>query len=395
MSVSMTMEILTRGRVIALDYDLLDAVPLNPRRATDTVSGMDVDQVRFKVCCIANADEAAMAVRAGASAVGLVAAMPSGPGIISEEEIAAIARSVPPGVASVLLTSETDPGRIAAQQRRCGTNAVQLCRPVAPECVLALRRELAGIVFMPVVHVEDESAIDESLRLAAVADAILLDSGRMVPPDGGPVELGGTGRTHDWSTSAAICRRSPKPVFLAGGLNPDNVAAAVRAVRPYGVDICSGLRPEKMKLDAGRLSTFARTLRRVGGSGSTALAAVSILVRDYDEAIAFYRDCLGMVVFEDTPLNEEKRWVVVGPANGRGSRLVLAKARGEQQVARVGDQTGGRVGFFLETDDFARNHAAFSARGVKFAEAPRAEPYGKVAVFEDCCGNRWDLIEPK
>lgn len=124
------------------------------------------------------------------------------------------------------------------------------------------------------------------------------------------------------------------------------------------------------------------------------IATVTLVVADYDEAIAFYRDRLGFALVADTSLGEGKRWVVVGPPGG-GARLLLARADSPEQVARIGDQTGGRVGFFLETDDFARDHAAFTANGVKFLEEPRHEPYGSVAVFEDIYGNKWDLIQPK
>ena len=126
-----------------------------------------------------------------------------------------------------------------------------------------------------------------------------------------------------------------------------------------------------------------------------AVATVALVVADYDDAIAFYRDRLGFELVADTPLGDGKRWVTVAPRGGKGARLLLAAADGAAQAARVGDQTGGRVGFFLETDDFARDHAAFTANGVHFLEAPRHEPYGSVAVFEDLYGNRWDLIEPK
>jgi catechol 2,3-dioxygenase-like lactoylglutathione lyase family enzyme len=126
-----------------------------------------------------------------------------------------------------------------------------------------------------------------------------------------------------------------------------------------------------------------------------AIATVALAVRDYDEAIGFYRDSLGFDLVADTPLGGGKRWVVVAPKGGKGARLLLAVADGEAQAARVGDQLGGRVGFFLETDDFARDHAGFTSRGVRFLEAPRHEPYGSVAVFEDLYGNKWDLIQPK
>jgi catechol 2,3-dioxygenase-like lactoylglutathione lyase family enzyme len=125
------------------------------------------------------------------------------------------------------------------------------------------------------------------------------------------------------------------------------------------------------------------------------IATIALLVRDYDEAIGFYRDALGFLLVADTPLGDGKRWVVVAPEGGKGAALLLAEAADAAQAARVGDQTGGRVGFFLETDDFARDHARFSAAGVRFLEAPRHEPYGSVAVFEDLYGNKWDLIEPK
>lgn len=125
------------------------------------------------------------------------------------------------------------------------------------------------------------------------------------------------------------------------------------------------------------------------------IATVALLVRDYDEAIGFYRDTLGFSLVADTPLGGDKRWVVVAPEGGKGAALLLAEASDAAQAARVGDQTGGRVGFFLETDNFARDHARFTERGVRFLEPPRHEPYGSVAVFEDLYGNKWDLIEPR
>lgn len=132
------------------------------------------------------------------------------------------------------------------------------------------------------------------------------------------------------------------------------------------------------------------------------IALVTLVVDDYDRAIAFYTGALGFTLVEDTVLSDTKRWVRVAPAGsattasaGEGTALLLALADGERQAARVGDQTGGRVGFFLETDDFARDHAVFRARGVQFQEEPRRETYGTVAVFADPFGNLWDLIEPR
>lgn len=125
------------------------------------------------------------------------------------------------------------------------------------------------------------------------------------------------------------------------------------------------------------------------------IAAVTLVVPDYDEAIAYFRDVLGFELVGDTPLEAGKRWVVVRPRGSSGSALLLARARTAKQRARIGDQTGGRVFLFLETDDFAADHARYLAAGVRFVETPRTEPYGTVAVFEDPFGNRWDLIEPR
>lgn len=125
------------------------------------------------------------------------------------------------------------------------------------------------------------------------------------------------------------------------------------------------------------------------------VAAVTLVVRKYDEAIAFYTDTLGFELVEDTALGDGKRWVLVRPAGSTGTALLLARADGPAQAARVGDATGGRVGFFLHTDDFWRDHRAFTERGVRFTEAPRHEAYGTVCVFEDLYGNRWDLLQPR
>jgi catechol 2,3-dioxygenase-like lactoylglutathione lyase family enzyme len=125
------------------------------------------------------------------------------------------------------------------------------------------------------------------------------------------------------------------------------------------------------------------------------IARVSLVVRDYDEAIAFYTNSLGFRLVEDTRLSDSKRWVVVAPQGAGGTGLVLAKAATPQQEGRIGDQTGGRVGFFLHTDDFVRDYEAMRSRGVHFVEEPRKEPYGSVAIFEDLYGNRWDLLEMK
>lgn len=124
------------------------------------------------------------------------------------------------------------------------------------------------------------------------------------------------------------------------------------------------------------------------------IGSVTLVVRDYDEAIAFYVGAVGFSLVEDTDLGDGKRWVLVAPIDGE-TTLLLAEATDAQQLARVGDQTGGRVALFLETDDFARDHTRMRAAGVRFLEEPRHEAYGTVAVFEDLYGSRWDLIEPR
>lgn len=132
-----------------------------------------------------------------------------------------------------------------------------------------------------------------------------------------------------------------------------------------------------------------------GFAENRSIATVALVVGNYDEAIAWYVGRLGFVLTDDVDLGGGKRWVTVTPASGRGARLLLAEASGETQASRIGDQTGGRVFLFLETDGFARDHQAMLGRGVEFREAPRLEAYGTVAVFADLYGNLWDLIEPK
>src|SRR5205814_1092173 len=195
---------------------------------------------RVKICCIATIAEARLAVAHGASAIGLVSAMPSGPGPIAEDAIAAIVPHVPPGVATFLLTCRQDADGIIAQQRRTRANTIQLCDRMDASAYAQLRAAIPGIALVQVVHVCDAGSIDEAVAVAPHVDAILLDSGNQKLA---VKELGGTGRVHDWSISAQIVARvAPRPVYLAGGLNPANVADAIRKVRPFGVDVCSGLR---------------------------------------------------------------------------------------------------------------------------------------------------------
>lgn len=219
---------------------------------------------RIKICCITTPEEAALAVRHGAAALGLVSSMPSGPGVISEEQIAAIAARVPPGVATFLLTSRTTAVEILAQQRRCGVNTLQLVDRVAPGAHATLRSVLPGIKLVQVIHVGGEESVEEARAVAPEVDALLLDSGDPSLP---VKELGGTGRTHDWSVSRRIVAAVPVPVYLAGGLTPDNVGEAIRQVRPFGVDVCSGVRAGG-RLDEARLAAFAAAVRATDRRGA-------------------------------------------------------------------------------------------------------------------------------
>lgn len=213
---------------------------------------MDSPIPRVKICCISSMEEAATAVRLGASALGLVSAMPSGPGVISEDLIREVALRVPPSIATFLLTASQDAGEIIAQQRRCGTTTLQLVDRLTSGSYVDLRRALPGIGIVQVIHVVDETSVDEALNIAPHVDALLLDSGNPSLP---VKELGGTGRTHDWVLSRRIRERAGVPVFLAGGLKAENVAEAMRQVRPFGLDLCSSVRTNGA-LDAGKLAYF-------------------------------------------------------------------------------------------------------------------------------------------
>ena len=193
-----------------------------------------------------------MAIECGASALGFVSAMPSGPGGISEEAIARIAATVPPPIATFLLTSEHSPEAIIAQQRRCRTNTLQLCDHLPATVYPRLREELHGIALVQVVHVTDSASVDYAVAMAEHVDALLLDSGNL---NLAVKELGGTGRTHDWTLSRRIRDAIEIPLFLAGGLTPINVADAVATVQPFGLDLCNGVRTNN-NLDPVKLRSF-------------------------------------------------------------------------------------------------------------------------------------------
>jgi len=211
---------------------------------------------RLKVCCIATTEEAELAINCGANAVGLVSEMPSGPGVIPDDRIEEIAARIPPGVSTFLLTSSREVDAIVDQQRRFGVNTIQLCDGLPPEEILELRSLMPGISIVQAIHIAGVDAIDQARAAARAAHALLLDSG---DPSKTVKELGGTGRTHDWALSRKIRDEVEVPVWLAGGLTPDNVGEAVRQVQPFGVDICSGLRTDGL-LDEKKLTRFVRNL---------------------------------------------------------------------------------------------------------------------------------------
>jgi len=212
-----------------------------------------------KICCISSVEEAELAVRHGASALGLVSRMPSGPGVISEAMIAEIAAAVHGRVETVLLTSESDPDAIIAQVERCRVTGVQLCAWLDEDARRTLCIRIPSTMLMQVVHVIDPSAIERAQTAQRHVDRILLDSGTL----SGPIqELGGTGRTHDWAVSREIVDSVDVPVLLAGGLHAENVRDACSMVEPFGLDVCSGVR-RNGSLDESRLSTFFDALPHV------------------------------------------------------------------------------------------------------------------------------------
>jgi phosphoribosylanthranilate isomerase len=212
---------------------------------------------RVKVCCIASIEEMWLAIDHGASAIGLVSRMPSGPGPIEEGLIKEIAAAAPPGVATFLLTCEQGVDAVVAQQRRTGANTIQLVDRLERGTHRDLRDALPGIAIVQVIHVLGEASVDEALEVAPHVNAILLDSGNPSLP---VKELGGTGRRHDWAVSRRIREVVDVPVYLAGGLRAENAAEAVREVGPFGLDVCSGLRTEG-KLDAAKVDAFMHEVR--------------------------------------------------------------------------------------------------------------------------------------
>jgi phosphoribosylanthranilate isomerase len=209
-------------------------------------------RTRVKVCCITSPETAALAVRHGADALGLVGPMPSGTGIIDLDTAAHLAREVPPVVVSFLLSSATRAEELVEQARHVSPTVLQIVDAVEASAYALLRQELPALKLVQVVHVTGERALPDAMAVAAHVDGLLLDSGN---PDAPARELGGTGRVHDWSISRRIAEASPVPVILAGGLTPANIGEAIRSVRPFAVDLCTGLRTAG-RLDEAKLEAF-------------------------------------------------------------------------------------------------------------------------------------------
>jgi phosphoribosylanthranilate isomerase len=207
---------------------------------------------RVKICCISSVEEAKMAVQHGASALGLVGHMPSGPGVITDELIYTIAQQTPPPIGTFLLTSETAAENIIAHHQKVFTTTIQIVDALQEGSYRQIKKALPGTSIVQVIHVLDERSVEEALALSEEVDALLLDSGN---PNLAVKVLGGTGRIHNWQLSRQIVAQSRVPVFLAGGLNPENVKEAIDTVQPFGLDLCSSVRTDK-KLDPAKLEAF-------------------------------------------------------------------------------------------------------------------------------------------
>jgi phosphoribosylanthranilate isomerase len=217
---------------------------------------------QVKICCIANLAEASRAQAAGAAAIGLVSAMPSGPGVIADAQVAAVAGALR-GLAlrTFLLTARTQARAIAEQHAAAGTTTLQLVDHVPAEELRRLRELCPGVELVQVLHVTGEATLDAARAVAPLVDALLLDSGN---PALAVKELGGTGRAHDWAWSRRIRDAvAPLPLWLAGGLRADNVGVAIRTVRPHGLDLCTGVRSHG-QLDGALLASFMAAVRAAG-----------------------------------------------------------------------------------------------------------------------------------
>jgi len=213
-------------------------------------------RIRIKICCINSVEEAKVAIRHGADALGLVGKMPNGPGPIPDWLIAEITKTIHPPIATFLLTSNQSSEEIIHHVKRVDTNTVQIVDELTSGTYRDIKVSLPYLKIVQVIHVNDEESIEEALRISQEVDALLLDSGQ---PKGSIKTLGGTGNIHDWEISREIVRNVKIPVFLAGGLNALNVRRAIEIVKPFGVDVCSGVRTNG-KLDAEKLTAFVNAV---------------------------------------------------------------------------------------------------------------------------------------
>jgi phosphoribosylanthranilate isomerase len=206
-------------------------------------------RTRVKICCVQNLDEARMAIKFGADAIGLVGKMPSGPGPIEDSTIKEVTAAIPPPIGTFLLTSEMTATEIVNHWKKVNTNTIQIVDYIDEGEYAKIRSEIPWVKLVQVIHVEDGTSIDRATRIERLVDGILLDSGK---PSAQTKILGGTGNTHDWKISREIVERSRKPVFLAGGIKPENVREAIKFVRPFGIDMCTGVRADG-RLDENKL----------------------------------------------------------------------------------------------------------------------------------------------
>ncbi len=214
---------------------------------------------RIKICCISSISESKLAIKFGADALGLVSNMPSGPGVISDRLITEIVKIIPPPIASFLLTSKIEAEEIISQHKKINSNTIQLVDTVNFETYKMLRKKLPIVKLVQVIHVLDERSVDEALEISEHIDALLLDSGN---PNLGIKILGGTGKTHNWKLSRRICELSKVSVFLAGGINAENIKQANEEVNPFGFDLCSSVRSSG-KLDEFKLGAFFEAVSKL------------------------------------------------------------------------------------------------------------------------------------
>lgn len=220
------------------------------------------DPIHIKICCIRSVEEARLALSLGAYALGLVSEMPSGPGVSTEAEITHIISQLPAETRTFLLTCRQEVLEIVEQQHRTGANTLQLVDALPSGSHALLRELLPEVRFVQVIHVQGEASLEEALSIAPEVDALLLDSGN---PSLAIKELGGTGRVHNWEISRRICAESPVPVFLAGGIRPDNICEAIERVQPYGIDLCTGVRTND-RLDPEKLQHLFDSVRGYSSS---------------------------------------------------------------------------------------------------------------------------------